>query len=227
MIAFLNLLKPIAVPGISVLLFLSCSGKPYVVEAGSETNDTTYITIYIVSHGWHTGIIVPAADIQQQLPPLKDRFKEAVYLEIGWGDRGFYQADEITAGLTVKALFWPTGTVVHVVALPEDIKSYFRNTQSLCLLKTEYNSLTHFLAGSFARDSSHQIFALSRGLYGDSQFYKGTGSYHLFNTCNKWTAKALQSAGMDITPSIKLTADSIMDYLKIETALHPAYNSCL
>jgi hypothetical protein len=34
------------------------------------------------------------------------------------------------------------------------------------------------------------------------------------NTCNKWTAKGLKSAGMDISPTFKLTADSIMDYLK-------------
>ena len=34
------------------------------------------------------------------------------------------------------------------------------------------------------------------------------------NTCNKWTAKGLKSAGMDISPTFKLTADSIMDYVK-------------
>jgi len=34
------------------------------------------------------------------------------------------------------------------------------------------------------------------------------------NTCNKWTAKGLKSAGMDISPTFKLTAESIMDYLE-------------
>ncbi len=34
------------------------------------------------------------------------------------------------------------------------------------------------------------------------------------NTCNTWTAKGLKSAGMDISPTFKLTADSIMDYMK-------------
>jgi hypothetical protein len=30
------------------------------------------------------------------------------------------------------------------------------------------------------------------------------------NTCNKWTAKGLKSAGMDISPMFKLTAGSVM-----------------
>ena len=55
---------------------------------------------------------------------------------------------------------------------------------------------------------------LESGIYGNSQFYKGVGDFYLMNTCNKWTAKGLKSAGMDISPTFKLTADSIMDYLK-------------
>ena len=58
------------------------------------------------------------------------------------------------------------------------------------------------------------MIALGAGIYGDSQFYRGAGEYYLTNTCNKWTAKALQSAGMDISPGFKLTADSVMGYIK-------------
>ncbi|MFB8829603.1 hypothetical protein ACE0DR_10225 [Azotobacter sp. CWF10] len=37
------------------------------------------------------------------------------------------------------------------------------------------------------------------------------------NTCNKWTAKGLRSAGVDIFPAFKLTAGSIMKSIaKIE-----------
>jgi len=42
--------------------------------------------------------------------------------------------------------------------------------------------------------------------------------YYLTNTCNKWTAKALKSIGMDIKPIFYLSAESIMDYLN----KHPA-----
>ena len=58
------------------------------------------------------------------------------------------------------------------------------------------------------------MLALKNGIYGNSQFYKGVGDYYLMNTCNKWTAKGLKSIGMDISPIFKLTADSIMTYIK-------------
>jgi hypothetical protein len=61
--------------------------------------------IYVVSHGWHTGFVVPASTIESRLPQLRDRFANAPYIEFGWGDKGFYQAKEITSGLTLQAIF--------------------------------------------------------------------------------------------------------------------------
>ena len=54
---------------------------------------------------------------------------------------------------------------------------------------------------------------LQKGIYGDSQFYSGVGDFYLMNTCNRWTAKGLKSIGMDISPTLKLTAGSVMNYL--------------
>ena len=208
--------------GISIVFTLcACSTKPNVVEISDRTTDSTRVAIFVVNHGWHTGIIISASDLQKQLPALKERFKGASYLEIGWGDQGFYQAEEITTGITLKAILWPTATVVHVVAFPENIQDHFSNINSVCVPKNGYVSLVTFLNKSFARDEQNQIMPLEKGIYGDSQFYRGTGSYHLFNTCNKWTAKGLKSAGFDISPSLKLTAESITQYLttSIDTTL--------
>ncbi|MFY3756190.1 DUF2459 domain-containing protein, partial [Escherichia coli] len=36
------------------------------------------------------------------------------------------------------------------------------------------------------------------------------GRYGILNTCNKWTAKGLQSAGIEIEPALKLTAGSVI-----------------
>jgi len=202
----------------------SCSTQPYVVETTPQTSDSSQIAIYIVNHGWHTGIILPAGSIFDQVPELQTRFKDADYLEFGWGDKGFYQADEITFNLTVQALFWPTESVVHVVGLTQDIHSYFSNTQMLCVSEGELAALCQFLSGSFAHDINGNIIHEANGIYGNGQFYKGNGHYHLFNTCNKWTAKGLKSTGFDISPSVKLTAESIVRFVATEqddsTACH-------
>jgi len=73
--------------------------------------------------------------------------------------------------------------------------------------------LLSFIASSFYKNQKGEILETQGGIYGNSQFYKGVGYFSLMNTCNKWTAKGLKSAGMDIAPAFKLTAGSIMNYL--------------
>ena len=87
--------------------------------------------------------------------------------------------------------------------------------------------LISFIENSFYKQSNGDIVPLKNGIYGDSQFYKGEGDYYLMNTCNKWTAKGLSSAGMDISTTFKLTAGSIMDYLlKQNIALADGSSGC-
>lgn len=176
--------------------------------------------IYVVDHGWHTGFVVPAAVIQAQLPELATRFTGAPYLEIGWGDKGFYQAQDITASIAIKALLWPSDSVMHVVAVPA--QSHAQMTRFFAYSKVakvrvndaELAKLTQFITQSFKFDNASSVLPLRHGLYGDSQFYQGVNAYHLMNTCNKWTAQGLQAMGMGIAPRFKLTASSVMRYLQ-------------
>lgn len=196
-----------------LLLLTACSSEPNIVQPAITVTDVRAYRISVVSHGWHTGLIVPSTVLNSAVPELKLRFIEPAYYEIGWGDEGFYQAQEITIGLTLQALFWSKGSVLHVVAIPEAPEQYFVGDaiMSTCLAKHELASLQQFLAASFARNNAGDIKALRRGIYGDSEFYLGQGRYSLFNTCNKWTAKALRSAGLAMGWTFKLTAGSVME----------------
>lgn len=197
-------------------LLTACSSKPYVVKHTEMLAAAEQEEIYIVSHGWHTGFIVPAKRIQNQLPKLRNRFGDIPYIEFGWGDKDFYQAKEITTGLTLNAILWPTESVIHAVAVPKKVDKYFVNStvEILCLSGKEYSSLLRFISESFYKDEHGEILELKSGIYGNSQFYKGVGNFYFMNTCNNWTAKGLKSAGMDISPTFKITAGSIMDYVK-------------
>ena len=199
---------------ILLLLVSSCSTKPYVVKS-SDITVSSAKEIYIVSHGWHTSFVVPADTITKKLPQLRERFSATPFIEFGWGDKGFYQAKEITSGLTIQAIFWPTESVIHAVAVPESAETYFPNSkvETLCLQGKQYSKLMSFIENSFYKEVNGDIIPLKNGIYGNSQFYKGEGDYYLLNTCNKWTAKGLSSADMDISTTFKLTAGSIMDYL--------------
>jgi len=206
-----------------ILGLYGCATKPYAIANQSLISTVGNNDVYVVSHGWHTGIVVPANVIQEQLPLLKDRFADVGYLEFGWGDKGFYQAEEITSGLTVRAVFWPTESVMHVAAVPMSPADYFPDSQvkKLCLSDDALSSLNQFIASSFYRASDSvgdsmgdgALSVLKNGIYGNSQFYKGVGNYYLMSTCNMWTAKGLRSAGIDISPTFKWTADSVMNQL--------------
>ena len=171
--------------------------------------------VYVVNHGWHTGFVVHASEIQKEIPELKQRFGNAPYIEFGWGDKEFYQANEITPDITLKAIFLPTESVLHAVAVSSEADKYFKHSEvhKFCLEDLELKSLVDFISNSFYRDESGSILKLNHGIYGDSQFYKAKGNFHIFNTCNKWTAKGLESTGMKISTTFKLTAGSIMTFL--------------
>ena len=200
------------------LICSACSGKPYIVKSELKSNAIKDKSVYVVSHGWHTGFIIPADDMHKQVPELKVRFPTALYIEFGWGDKGFYQASEITTCLTLRAIFWPTDSIIHAVALTENPVTYFSGSQveKICLNKENYRSLLLFIENSFFKSRTREVLPLKKGIYGNSQFYKAEGDYYLMNTCNKWTAKGLYSAGLDISTTFKLTSDSIMDFIEGE-----------
>lgn len=200
---------------LTLLLLVGCSGKPYVVESPPQADAIQSHHVYVVSHGWHAGLIVPARAVNHAVPDLAARFGDIAWYELGWGDKGFYQSQEITTGLTLQAMLWSEGAVMHVVAIPGSPLKYFAGEELIgtCLTDHEFESLTQFIADSFVRDGEGDAISLRPGMYGNSQFYNGVGRYALFNTCNKWTAKALRSAGLDITPTFNLTSESVMSDL--------------
>jgi uncharacterized protein (TIGR02117 family) len=195
------------------LLISSCSTLPKTIEPPDEKQscDNTH-EIFIINHGWHAGLVIKAKDLNDAIPELSVRFPDSQYYEIGWGDSGFYQSTEITTSLTFQAMFWSAGSVLHVVGLDSNPTERFKKSK-VVLLDTDtkhYKNLIAFISSSFERDHNHEIIPENHGIYDDSQFYKGIGKYHIFNTCNNWTAKALYSAGFDISPTFKLTSSSVM-----------------
>jgi len=205
----------------AVLLFVlfalyGCSGKPHVVEPDTGADSSRAIKLYVISHGWHVGLAIAAEELNPAMPQLKERFPGAEYYEFGWGDKGFYQADEITSGVTLQAIIWSPGTVMHVVALPVSPAKFFPGGDVIytCLNADEAEAAIKYLSNSFTRNPDNSPIELKHGIYGDSQFYEGEGRYHLLNTSNKWAAKGLKSAGMGISPTFKLMADSVMGFVK-------------
>lgn len=169
-------------------------------------------SVYLVNHGWHTGIVVQRDNIPDDIWPEQDDFPGVIYIEVGWGDEDFYQAPKVTLGLVLKAAFQSTSSVLHVTGFTLPVPLYFPDSDILeiPLSQAGFERLCTFIHATYKREATPHALPLGRGLYGTSRFYRANGTYHLFNTCNNWTAKALKAAGCPIVPWQAMTAENVM-----------------
>ena len=150
-------------------------------------------------------------DVPADVWPERDDFPGAEYLEVGWGDRAFYQAPRGTLWLGLKAVFWATDSVLHVAAFNVPPAVYFagREVAEIELSPRGFRALVAFIADAHARTGEGRAIGLGPGKYGPSRFYLGREPYML-TTCNVWTARALRAGGFPITPFWAITAANIM-----------------
>jgi uncharacterized protein (TIGR02117 family) len=171
--------------------------------------------VFIVSHGYHAGIIVPRAALADEasrrglsaLGYLATRFADFDRLEIGWGDEGFYRevpTESVTMALAIRALFRPGNpSVLHVVGVNGDPRAVFANSDLVRVNISDagFARLADMVDATFARSKgSFMPEELGRGLYGMSLFFRANGAFHLFNVCNHWIANLLDAAGVPTAP---------------------------
>lgn len=172
-------------------------------------------TVWVGSNGWHTGIIVDMQAIPAGMLPQKAGFATERYLEMGWGDAGFYQAQEITTTLALDALLRPTPSAVHLAGFSAEPAAYFRHSEVLRLRVSEqgFHRLLRFMEASIGPMPSPAI-TRTEGLYGNSRFRAGVGEYSALRTCNHWAAEALREAGVPVTPWYAATSAALMWQLR-------------
>jgi len=176
-------------------------------------------TIYAAGHDRHASIIVDRRDFDPLRSLGAPAFLAKDWLEFGWGDADFYQAKGEDILLGLKALFLPTGAVMHVHGFNGSPASNFPKSEVIELRLTEagYAALLAFLRASFARDAAGKAIPIGAGLYGLSEFYEGTGTYSLFNTCNTWAARALAAGGFPIDPAAVGTVTQFLEQVRGRT----------
>jgi len=124
----------------------------------------------------------------------------------------YYQIPDPHLGFILKAALLPTASVLHIVGFNGHVPAYFRYSGIIRieLSSAGFERLSHTIASSFALDKAGNTTSLSPGRYGNSRFYLSRETYHLFNTCNVWTARALRTAGLPITPATATSVENLM-----------------
>lgn len=193
-----------------------CAAPANPGAARSSTGGDVGVRVHVVRHGWHSGIVLRVADITDPAWPLRREFPGAEQLEIGWGDRAYYQARDPSLWLGVRALLWPTAGVLHIAAFDGPVERRFPASEvvALQLAPDGFARMVAALAASHELDAAGRPIPLGPGLYGTSRFYASRQSFHLFATCNVWTATVLREAGVPVRPLQSHTAGALFAQLR-------------
>lgn len=195
-----------------VAVLLSACAIPMVESIAHEGEARS--RIYLVGHGWHTGLVIRYTDLPEGIWPEAGDFPQAEYLEVGWGDHDYYRSHDPGLWTTLKAAILPTQSVLHVAGFRTSPTTYFAASEviELRLPHTSIEQLAKYIDAALAREGTQAVAPLGTGLYGDSRFYPAREMFHLFNTCNVWTARALRSAGLPVRDSI--TTEGLMSQIR-------------
>lgn len=168
-------------------------------------------TVYLVNHGWHTGLVVATAALDGASRPGGTQFAGKPYVEIGWGDERYYRAGHGSFGITSRAILWPTRTVLHCVAVDQPVDDFYDKSGivEVKLSEAGLDGLRSFLASCYQRDDDGNQVDLGPGIYGSSRFYRSGERYYIPNTCNRWTARALRAGGCPISPFYAIRARNV------------------
>ena len=164
------------------------------------------VDIMIASNGVHTDFYLPAKHEVKDwtsfapLQSMPSYLKNARYVLVGWGDRGFFLDtptwDDLTVGRVLSAVFLPTSSVMHLY-YSDYMQEPGERAVQLRLSVAEYRLLVAQIERSFATDANGKpILIKDRSYAADDVFYEGVGSYHLFHTCNNWASTVLDAAGV-------------------------------
>ena len=211
------------VVSLTAALFCACAVPPEDIEAPAPCQRGQAFSV--VSHGWHTGVVVGARDLEKRLPELAASLSGASKVEVGWGDAAFYRAPEPTVSLALRAILYPTDTVLHVVSIPgADLRTHFPDSTVVTLMVSEsgYDGLLDYIVDTFARTPDGHVIPLERGLYGRSRFYRAEGWFDSSNTCNTWVARAVAASEYPLRTTAVVTAEGLLNVLRrpIETPCH-------
>ncbi len=186
------LLRALCIPlgYIAISLVLS-----YIPVGSNEPEPHKTESVFLNSNGTHTDLILAKKQVDQRiLNDLQISASDRFYA-FGWGDEDFYINTptwaELKFSTAMKALFWPSETLMHVVRHDQQIATW----KEVKVSPEQLSILNEELLKGFAKAENYTKTHLQGHTYfGHDEFYRGEGSYSCLHTCNSWLNSALKKA---------------------------------
>lgn len=74
--------------------------------------------------------------MREELPELATALP-GEWLEFGWGDEGFYRTERVSAGLALRALAYPTASVMHVYTTNQPLHTTYAYSPAKLYLRKQ------------------------------------------------------------------------------------------
>ena len=164
----------------------------------------------VLDNHWHTALIFRRDELPPDFQNDLWRTMGHRYLMIGWGDEGFFRAEHVTTGLALQAMFASRGSVLLVVAfdtLPEEMFDPQVDIYRVPTSKAGLEKTTAFVAAAFRRTEG-EVMDAGPGI-DNGRYFTANGRYAFYRTCNHWTADALATGGLPISPGYAATAGNV------------------
>lgn len=161
------------------------------------------ITIYLADNGIHSDIILPATalglDWSRFVPKsdVRSASPKSRWVAFGAGEEQVYLDTPTWWDIRPKTIWAAlTGSrrVIHVEWV-ENPRAYAGRT--IRLRPEEYRRLWSAIRSDFERGPAGRPVLIDHPGYGCCDaFYRGTGTFNAFQTCNSWVADRLRLAGV-------------------------------
>jgi uncharacterized protein (TIGR02117 family) len=201
-----------------LLLVAACTSGSAPPPAGAAADQRLWVT----SNDWHTRIVVAAADLPADMLREREDLAPAGWLAIGWGDHAYYPMPDPPPRLAVQAALLPSDSVLHLIPMAAPPRSFEGfEVLEIAVSGPGLRAMLAAIDAEVDRQGAPRAPIAAPGLYPESLFYPATGTFHIFNTCNTWVARQLQTAGLPIRATLVITAEDLMSQLRplAETAV--------
>jgi uncharacterized protein (TIGR02117 family) len=158
------------------------------------------LVLHLYSNGYHSDIGAPVSIFPAD-HPLRRLYPGARSFLIGWGDERFYYSDGGDLLLALDALIPPSPSVMHVAYNAGPSSAYLgpNDDTDVAVSGEGAAAFVAYVDRALVLDASGQVVPTHPGkVIGRSSFLRTRGSFHLFNVCNQWMARALRAAGIDV-----------------------------
>lgn len=174
------------------------------------------VELHLYSNGFHSDIGAPASIFPED-HALRRLYPEARSFLIGWGEEHFYQSPGTDLMLGLDAIIPPSPTVFHIAynAAPSSVYLGPTDDTAVAVSAEGAAAFVALVDKYLALDAARDAIPVARGkVVGRSMFLRSRGSFHLFNVCNHWMAKALRAAGVNVNTRAAWMAGPMVEQVR-------------